>query len=120
MANNRWKGSGPSFLRSSDRTDSIICKVCGNLDLQASTLPRDPKRLDLFDLIESADENDCIWCSLIYRSMLALGAELPQPGLPGYARVIARKGKPFYVEWHGGTKRIAAEIYDNLREYFMF
>ncbi|KAI9698310.1 MAG: hypothetical protein M1820_007472 [Bogoriella megaspora] len=66
--------------------------------------------LDLFDLAESDFEERCRWCSLIHRSMIELGAQLPEVGRPGYARVSFQEGRPIYVEWTGKS-RITAEIY---------
>jgi hypothetical protein len=69
-------------------------------------------RIDAFDLAESADEGYCKWCSLVYRSLIERGAELPEPGKSALIRVAAQRSRPFYVEWINQKQgRITAEVY---------
>jgi hypothetical protein len=126
-----WKAGMPHSLPKTNTQ----CEVCSNLyfkdsvaarkgvdsETQGTTNSRDELpssskrrlRLNVFDLAESADAGDCLWCSLIYRSLIEVGAQLPEPGTQGTATIIANMGKPFYVEWTTVQQRIAAEIYQS-------
>lgn len=121
-----WKGAGYAFSR--PQFTNAQCSLCHNLFLavmdpsspkqpQGSTPESSRLRLDVFDLAESADSGDCLWCALIYRSLIGLGAELPEPGTIGTAAIVARQGKPFYVEWATMQERIAAEIYQPVGQF---
>lgn len=110
MAENSWKGAGRAYLRP-QKGGGSACQVCRGLNLHNDNVARQVIRIDVFDLAESADEGDCRWCSLIYRSMMELGAQLPGPGSSCFVRIIAQKGSPVYVEWLGQHGRIAGEIY---------
>jgi hypothetical protein len=44
--------------------------------------------------------------------LIERGAELPAPGISAFARIVAQKSRPFYVEWISQQQeRITAEIY---------
>ncbi|KAF2655804.1 HET-domain-containing protein [Lophiostoma macrostomum CBS 122681] len=111
-----WKGPGYSFTR--PQTQCLVCRGLHLKTTQGSKVHHSSiddtsrlVRIDAFDLAESADAGDCLWCSLVYRSMIQLGAELPEPEMAGRVTVVSSHGEPFHVEWAASRQRIAAEIF---------
>ncbi|RDW75449.1 hypothetical protein BP6252_06591 [Coleophoma cylindrospora] len=110
MSGNSYKGAGRAYLRPSN--DGASCVTCQNLSTDEHTSTKQVILIEAFDLAESADEGYCKWCSLVYRSLLERGAELPTPGNRAFARVVAQPNRPFYVQWTSQQqRRITAEIY---------
>lgn len=93
------------------RLPGLTCTTCHNLRIDDQTTSKQVIWIDVRQLAESADGGDCPWCSLVYRSLLEVGAKLPVLGESTFACIVAQRNKPFYVEWQGVGKTITAEIY---------
>jgi hypothetical protein len=80
------------------RTKIDICSICQNVNLEHEAEEGKIIRFNYFHLVESAELEDCIYCSLIYHALVKLGAEIKEDGYP-FITVHAVKGKPFFISW---------------------
>jgi hypothetical protein len=69
-------------------------------------------RIDIFDLAEAADLESCLLCGLIYRGMMACGAQVPIMENSYTANVWIQQGRPIYVWWATEDSHCAIEIYN--------
>src|SRR6266516_3567630 len=122
-----WKGAGPSFPRpvADHEITASSCEVCKIVKKQLENRqryparhvepdqdrPLDPVRIDIFELVDSAANESCFLCSLIWNGMSTLGAKLPSPETSTTVAVIAFPGSPMYVSWNIENVIQTAEIY---------
>ncbi|EEY19276.1 conserved hypothetical protein [Verticillium alfalfae VaMs.102] len=119
------KGSGPVFLRpspeSSGSSSNSVCPVCKNWSLERWTTPSygrrqspgAPMRVDFFQVAESAYEEQCRFCYVIYYSLLAMGCDVQ---IHGYSvlSLHAKPNAPFYVLWDDA--RVGRSVVEVFRE----
>jgi hypothetical protein len=97
---------GHSFRRSVD-----ICSICLNLNLEHTPEENQIVRFDYFHLVESAELEDCVYCSLIYHALTKLGAKVKEDGYP-FITSHAVPNKPFFVSWDDADAGLTyAEIF---------
>ncbi|RNJ57569.1 hypothetical protein D7B24_005787 [Verticillium nonalfalfae] len=119
------KGSGPVFLRPSPEpsgsSSNSVCPVCKNWSLERWTTPSHgrrqspgaPMRVDFFQVAESAYEEQCRFCYVIYYSLLAMGCDVQ---IHGYSvlSLHAKPNAPFYVLWDDA--RVGRSVVEVFRE----
>ncbi|KAG7103640.1 hypothetical protein HYQ44_017728 [Verticillium longisporum] len=119
------KGSGPVFLRPSPEpsgsSSNSVCPVCKNWSLERWTTPSHgrrespgaPMRVDFFQVAESAYEEQCRFCNVIYYSLLAMGCDVQ---ISGYSvlSLHAKPKAPFYVLWDDA--RVGRSVVEVFRE----
>ncbi|KAH6702239.1 HET domain-containing protein [Verticillium dahliae] len=119
------KGSGPVFLRPSPEpsgsSSNSVCPVCKNWSLERWTTPSHgrrespgaPMRVDFFQVAESAYEEQCRFCYVIYYSLLAMGCDVQ---ISGYSvlSLHAKPKAPFYVLWDDA--RVGRSVVEVFRE----
>jgi hypothetical protein len=118
-----WKVVDRSFRLLQDTRQ--FCDVCLNLYLDYSE-EQDPRvRIDFHRLAESAELGGCLYCALIYQTLVQSKADI---SLEGYTLITVhvRKGKPYFVNWDDQTwGRRVLEIYKakggpNLQQSLLF
>ena len=110
----RFGSRGPTYTRPQD--DGRSCDICLSLLVDKQVNKAESVRIEFAQLAESAGLEDCLYCALVYHSLVQHGARID---LDGYSLVTvhARKEKPIFVCWEDIVRgRSVLEVYDTNRE----
>jgi hypothetical protein len=95
-----WKSSGLAYRRRG-RIES--CDTCHNLKLDGKENVDVRVKIDYFELAESSELDDCIYCSLIFHALSEAEASVKYDGYSVVA-IHAQSGKPFFVSWDDSNR----------------
>lgn len=97
VTQNPRKYTAPVYLYR--RTPVVdICSVCHDLNLKKEGQHKRTLRVDYFVLVESAELDDCIYCTLICRALEKVGAEVRDYAY-SLVSIHAEESKPIFLCW---------------------